>query len=424
MTDRETGKTTRRLVQRTRMNWYVFAPPLDCDRRETILPPADARNELVEDSRTPTPAARRPEETPCLLSRSPQHRLPRDAARARGAPREGAGRDPAHPRRRRPRRGRPARLRRNARRTTRGSSRAARRTSRSTRRGRAVVPGLVDAHTHPVWLGDRGAEIAPPPRRRELRHDRRGGRRDQRHRARDAGGLRRRRSRPPSREAPRDDARARHDDGRGQVGLRPDGDRRDPGAARFSGRSRRDPALPRLVPTLLAAHEVPPEFTGRPRRVGPDRGREDRSAGGAGEASPRFCDVFCEEGVFTVEESRTISRAARRAGLGLRVHADELARSGGAMLAAELSAASADHLLFIEAEEIAALARSGTVAVILPGTAWWMRSRRAPARALDRGRRPGGRGLGRQPRHLLHRVARRRSPPTPASTRGSRSKRR
>jgi hypothetical protein len=55
MTDRETGQTTRRLVQRTRMNWYVFAPPLDCDSREAILPPADARNTLVEDSRTPTP---------------------------------------------------------------------------------------------------------------------------------------------------------------------------------------------------------------------------------------------------------------------------------------------------------------------------------------------------------------------------------
>jgi hypothetical protein len=55
MVDRETGKTARRLVQRTRMHWYVFAPPPDCDRREAILPPPDARNELVEDSRTPTP---------------------------------------------------------------------------------------------------------------------------------------------------------------------------------------------------------------------------------------------------------------------------------------------------------------------------------------------------------------------------------
>jgi hypothetical protein len=58
MVDRETGKTARRLVQRTRMNWYVFAPPPDCDRREAILPPADARNELIEDSRTPTPGTR------------------------------------------------------------------------------------------------------------------------------------------------------------------------------------------------------------------------------------------------------------------------------------------------------------------------------------------------------------------------------
>ncbi|HTR03337.1 MAG TPA: amidohydrolase family protein, partial [Thermoanaerobaculia bacterium] len=88
------------------------------------------------------------------------------------------------------------------------------------------------------------------------------------------------------------------------------------------------------------------------------------------------------EGVFTVEESRTILESARRLGLGLRVHADELARSGGARLASELGAASADHLLFIGAEEIAAMARAGTTAVILPGTAWWMRSRRAPARDL------------------------------------------
>ena len=59
MIDRETGQTTRRLVQRTRVNWYVFAPPPDCDSRETIAPPADARNELVVDSRTPSPAPTR-----------------------------------------------------------------------------------------------------------------------------------------------------------------------------------------------------------------------------------------------------------------------------------------------------------------------------------------------------------------------------
>jgi len=140
------------------------------------------------------------------------------------------------------------------------------------------------------------------------------------------------------------------------------------------------------VPTLLAAHEVPPEFQA-------DRGEwvrriaEEIVPAAAREGLARYCDVFCERGVFTVEESRRILEAARRAGLGLRVHADELALSGGARLAAELGAASADHLLFIEAGEIAALAAAGTVAVILPGTAWWMGSgsgsrRVAPARAL------------------------------------------
>jgi imidazolonepropionase len=139
--------------------------------------------------------------------------------------------------------------------------------------------------------------------------------------------------------------------------------------------------LPRIVPTLLAAHEVPPEYQN-------DRGEwvrliaEEIIPAAAREGLAKFCDVFCERGVFTVEESRRILEAARGAGLGLRVHADELALSGGAMLAAELKAASADHLLFIESVEIRALSVSGTVAVILPGTAWWMRSRRAPARDL------------------------------------------
>jgi hypothetical protein len=59
MVDRETGKTTRRLLQRTRMNWYVFAPPAECDRREAIVPGPDQRNEVLEDSRTPTPGSTR-----------------------------------------------------------------------------------------------------------------------------------------------------------------------------------------------------------------------------------------------------------------------------------------------------------------------------------------------------------------------------
>jgi imidazolonepropionase len=142
-----------------------------------------------------------------------------------------------------------------------------------------------------------------------------------------------------------------------------------------------DEEIVSIVPTVLAAHEIPVEHRG-------DRAAWIRAiveeilprVAAAGLA--RFCDVFCEEGVFTVDESRVILARAKELGLGIRIHADELALSGGSRLAAELGAASADHLLFIGPPEIAALARAGTVATLLPGTAWWLKSRRAPARAL------------------------------------------
>ena len=245
--------------------------------------------------------------------------------------------------------------------------------------GRAVVPGLVDAHTHPVWLGDRGPEIG-----RRLAGE------GYATIAAEGGGIHAtvRATRAGTdgelREAVarRLSAMLAHGTTTAEVksgyGLTEEHELR---ALRILASLAGDPALPRLVPTLLAAHEIPPEYRD-------DRGEwvrivaEEIVPRAAREGLARYCDVFCEEGVFTVPESRRILEAGRRAGLGLRVHADELARSGGAMLAAELNADSADHLLFIGEEEIAALAAAGTVAVLLPGTAWWMRSRRAPARAL------------------------------------------
>src|SRR5439155_907095 len=96
-----------------------------------------------------------------------------------------------------------------------------------------------------------------------------------------------------------------------------------------------------------------------------------------------FCDVFCEEGVFSVEESRRILTAARDAGLKLRLHADELAPTGGAELAAELRARSADHLLFVSARGMRALAETGCAATLLPAAAFYPPlGRSAPARAL------------------------------------------
>jgi imidazolonepropionase len=103
----------------------------------------------------------------------------------------------------------------------------------------------------------------------------------------------------------------------------------------------------------------------------------------AQEGLAQFCDVFCGEGYFTVEESRTILLAARKAGMDLRVHAEELGHSGGTKLAAELNASSADHLQWIDDSDIEALKKAGTVATLLPGTAFNLGLMQyAPARKL------------------------------------------
>jgi len=245
--------------------------------------------------------------------------------------------------------------------------------------GRAVIPGLVDAHTHPVWLGDRGPEIG-----RRLAGESyatiaaEGGGINATVRATRAGTdaeLRAAVTRRLSTMLAHGTTTAEAKSGYGLT------EKDEIRALALLADLAADPALPRIVPTLMAAHEIPPEF--RDERAEWVRIVADEIVPRvAREKLARFCDVFCEQGVFTVPESRLILEAARRAGMGLRVHADELALSGGAMLAAEMKADSADHLLFIGAAEIAALAASGTVAVVLPGTAWWMRSRRAPARDL------------------------------------------
>ncbi|HSL84288.1 MAG TPA: imidazolonepropionase [Thermoanaerobaculia bacterium] len=137
-----------------------------------------------------------------------------------------------------------------------------------------------------------------------------------------------------------------------------------------------------LVPTLLAAHEIPPEHRGSRERYVELVCREIVPA--AAEAGlARFCDVFCEEGVFTAEESRRVLEAGREHGLAPRLHADEFVDSGGARLAAELGALSADHLIAVTPEGIDALAEAGVTAVLLPGTSFFlMKHRYAPARRL------------------------------------------
>lgn len=138
-----------------------------------------------------------------------------------------------------------------------------------------------------------------------------------------------------------------------------------------------------LVSTFMGAHAVPPEYAGRGAEYADLVAGEmlDRVSR---EGLAEFCDVFCEEGVFSVEESRRILARARELGLELKIHADELKESGGSMLAAELKARTAEHLLHVTTEGISALAGSGVMAVLLPGTSFYLRERYAPAREMIR----------------------------------------
>ncbi len=141
----------------------------------------------------------------------------------------------------------------------------------------------------------------------------------------------------------------------------------------------------RLVPTFLGAHEVPLEYRQAPRTRTEylDLVIHEMLPAIASEGLARFCDIFCEPGVYTTEESRRLLTAARAHGLALKLHADELENGAAAELAAELGATSADHLAAISEVGIAALAQSGTVATLLPGTMLFLgRPRQAPARAL------------------------------------------
>jgi imidazolonepropionase len=145
-----------------------------------------------------------------------------------------------------------------------------------------------------------------------------------------------------------------------------------------------------VVPTWLGAHAVPPEFRSRPdgteayvRSV-----IDDQLPGIAAHGRARFADVFCEAGVFSADQSRRILVAARAMGLLSRLHADELAPSGGAELAGEIGAASADHLATPSPAGIAAMAAAAdrgepVVATLLPVTTWFlMKDHHAPARAF------------------------------------------
>ena len=136
-----------------------------------------------------------------------------------------------------------------------------------------------------------------------------------------------------------------------------------------------------IVPTVMAAHAVPPEFAGRTDAY-VDYVCESILPRVAEEQLAQYCDVFCETGVFSVEQSRRVLLTARSLGLGLKIHADEIDAIGGALLAGELGAISAEHLIATDDAGITALASGNVTACLLPQTSLYLNKNFARAREM------------------------------------------
>jgi imidazolonepropionase len=243
----------------------------------------------------------------------------------------------------------------------------------------AIVPGFVDAHTHAVFAGDRRDEL-----RRRLAGASYAGI------AAEGGGIVA--TVRATREASEDDlvlqSRIRLDEMlacgtttceiKSGYGLDLVSELK---MLRATARLAREHDI-EIVSTFMGAHEVPPEH--RQRREEYIRLLiEEMIPAVAAEKLADWCDVFCETGVFTPGESRRILNAGVRSGLKPRIHADELGASGGSQVAAAVGARSADHLIFVPAAGIAAMAAAGVTATLLPAAAFYLKlGRFAPARDL------------------------------------------
>ncbi len=243
---------------------------------------------------------------------------------------------------------------------------------------RVVMPGFVDAHTHALFAGSRAHEFA-----------RRSAGATYREIAAEGGGILS--TVTAVRDTPKKDLKKfarRHlnnmlRQGTTTVEIKSGYGLSPPAEVKMMEAisELREEEVITVIPTFLGAHAIPPEFY------------EDR-AGYIGEIVNKmipyigsrklaeFCDVFCEEGYFSVDESRKILMNGQLNGLQPKLHADELSPSGGSELAAELKACSADHLEHISDAGIQALSYGGTVAVLLPGVSFFLNHPHAPARQL------------------------------------------
>jgi imidazolonepropionase len=245
--------------------------------------------------------------------------------------------------------------------------------------GGTVLPGFVDPHTHVVYAGDR---------REELRRRLAGA--TYADLAAAGGGILStvRATREASEDALVESARARlaemlqcgttTAEAKSGYGLETAAEMKMLRAIRRLGQTQPID----LAATFLGAHEIPAEYRDR-RADYIDLVIREMIPAVVAERLADWCDVFCETGVYTPEESRAILGAASKAGLGLRIHADELAASGGSEVAVEVGARSADHLLFVRPETSDRLAQAGVVATLLPAAAFYLKlGHFAPARML------------------------------------------
>ncbi len=245
--------------------------------------------------------------------------------------------------------------------------------------GRVVLPGFVDAHTHPVFAGTRADEFEERTRGATYQEI-----------AARGGGIRAtvRRTRAAS-ESELVKAGRRYAEwflrggtttveAKSGYGLSLEDELKLLRAIR-----RLNSEMPlRYVPTFLGAHDVPEEYRAR-RELYVELIIDEMLPRVAAERLAEYCDVFCEERVFTTDEAWRILSAARCHGLGLRLHAEPVSLAGGAQLAAELGAATADHLEHTDAAGIAALKAAGVQPVLLPGSVYALGARRYPqARAM------------------------------------------
>jgi imidazolonepropionase len=230
--------------------------------------------------------------------------------------------------------------------------------------GKTVLPGFVDPHTHAVFAGDRSDEFVAKIEGKSYTEIMAAG-----------GGI------PVTVEAVQDASEDELVDGlceqldvmlahgtttaevKSGYGLDTETELRM--LAAIERADKRHPVD--LVPTFMGAHEVP---QGEETEAYVESVVEEQLPAVADQGIAQFCDVFCEEGVFDVEQSQRVLEAGREHGLAPKIHAEEFSRIGGAALAADLGATSADHLLQATSEDARALAEAGVVPTLLPATAF------------------------------------------------------